>query len=107
MQKGDITDLAKTGNFLVIANWDVKPEFADEIADILAEFVVNARSEPGVNIFLVARKRNDAAAFVFYEVFADEKAFAAHQQTEWFKSLIQGRALPKLIRRERSEFTLL
>jgi quinol monooxygenase YgiN len=107
MHEGDIKDLAKSGNLVVIASWDVKPEFADEIADILAEFIVKARSEPGVNIFLIARKRNDPAAFVFYEVFADEKAFAAHQQTEWFKSLIQGRALPKLIRRERSEFTLL
>jgi len=107
MQKGDIENLAKPGGFLVVANWEVKPEFADEVAGILAEFIPQARSEPGVNIFLVGRKRNDPSAFIFYELFADEKAFAAHQETDWFNALIKSRALPKLIRRERSEFTLL
>ena len=42
--------------------------------------------------------------FFFYEVFADEAAFADHQQTEHFKTIIQGQALAKLAKRERSQF---
>ena len=40
----------------------------------------------------------------FYEVFADEAAFAEHQQTDHFKTIIQGQALAKLAKRERSQF---
>ncbi len=42
--------------------------------------------------------------FFFYEVFAAETAFAAHQQTEHFKKFILGEAIPKLAKRERSQF---
>jgi len=43
--------------------------------------------------------------FFLYELFADDAAFAAHQQTEHFKALVVGEALPKLERRERVQFT--
>jgi hypothetical protein len=33
----------------------------------------------------------------------DEAGFASHQQTDHFKSLIVGQALPKLARRERTQ----
>jgi quinol monooxygenase YgiN len=42
--------------------------------------------------------------FFFYEVFAGEAAFAEHQQTEHFKNIIVGQAIPKLAKRERSQF---
>jgi quinol monooxygenase YgiN len=42
--------------------------------------------------------------FFLYELFADDAAFAAHQQTEHFKTLVLGQALPKLARRERVQF---
>ena len=37
--------------------------------------------------------------------FADDAAFAAHQQTDAFKTLVVGHALPKLARRERVQLT--
>jgi hypothetical protein len=37
-------------------------------------------------------------------VFAGETAFADHQQTEHFKNIIVGQAIPKLAKRERSQF---
>ena len=43
------------------------------------------------------------ASFFFYEVFHDEAAFGAHQQSAHFKTLIQGEALPKLAKRERGQ----
>jgi quinol monooxygenase YgiN len=37
-------------------------------------------------------------------VFAGEAAFAEHQQTPHFKDIIVGQALPKLAKRERTQF---
>ena len=45
--------------------------------------------------------------FFFYEVFEDEAAFEAHQQTPHFKTLIAGEALPKLAKRERVQYAIL
>jgi quinol monooxygenase YgiN len=39
--------------------------------------------------------------FFLYELYTDESAFQAHQQTDHFKSLVLGKALPRLARRER------
>ena len=49
----------------------------------------------------------EIAQFLFYELFADEAAFAAHQTTKHFKSLIAGEALPLLSKRERAQYALL
>ena len=43
----------------------------------------------------------DPAKFLFYEVFSDEAAFEAHQQTPHFKRMILEEALPRLAQRER------
>lgn len=40
----------------------------------------------------------NANSIVFYEVLADEAAFADHQQTRQFKDIIVGQAIPKLAR---------
>jgi len=37
-------------------------------------------------------------------VFAGEAAFADHQQTSHFKDIIVAQAVPKLAKRERSQF---
>jgi len=59
------------------------------------------KSEPGTLIFWPHRSSANDRVFFLYELFADEAAFAAHQQTEHFKTLVIGQALPKLARRER------
>ena len=57
--------------------------------------------------FVIHRSRTEPAKFFFYEVFSDEAAFTAHQQTAHFKGLIAGEALPKLAKREREQYTIL
>jgi len=47
------------------------------------------------------RSSSDDRVFFLYELFADDAPFAAHQQTEHFKTLVVGEALPRLERRER------
>ena len=46
----------------------------------------------------------DPAKFLFYEVFSDEAAFEAHQQTPHFKQMILEEALPRLAHRERVQY---
>ena len=57
--------------------------------------------------FVIHRSRSEPAKFFFYEIFKDEAAFAAHQQTAHFKTLIAGEALAKLARRERAQYAIL
>ena len=63
-----------------------------------------AQHEPGVRAFMIHQSKSEPSEFFFYEVFENEDAFAAHQQTPHFKALIAGEALPKLVKRERAQY---
>jgi quinol monooxygenase YgiN len=73
----------------------------------LSRFAPQAQQEPGVESFVIHRSRTEPSKFFFYEVFKDEAAFGAHQQTPHFKSLIAGQALTKLAKRERAQYSIL
>jgi quinol monooxygenase YgiN len=94
-----------TGRLAVTATWHAKPGEAATVADILARLAPQARQEPGVQLFIVHRSVENPAQFLFYELFDDEAAFAAHQQTPHFRTLVQEQALPRLEKRERVQFT--
>jgi quinol monooxygenase YgiN len=95
------------GGFLVVAQWQTKPGEANNVAGILRRFLPQAQQEPGVRLFLIGRGKDDPSLFLFYELFADEAAFAAHQESDHFKSLIAGEALPLLANRQRTQYRLL
>jgi quinol monooxygenase YgiN len=92
---------------VIIARWKVTPGQEARVVDILGRFLPRAQAEPGVKSFQIVQGKEDAADFVFFEVFADEGAFAAHQAREHFKTLILGEALPLLADRQRAQYTLL
>ncbi len=96
-----------TGGLAVTAIWEARDGEADNVADILARFAPHARQEPGIRLFLVHRALENPAQFLFYELFEDAAAFESHQQTAHFKSLIVGEGLPRLIRRERVQYSVL
>jgi autoinducer 2-degrading protein len=63
------------------------------LADKVTEFLrftrqnhEGARSEPGNRRFDVLEQKNDPTRFVLYEVYEDETAFAAHQQTAHYSA---------------------
>jgi quinol monooxygenase YgiN len=91
----------------ISAIWEAKPGEEDAVAGILARLGEAARTEPGVKLFLVHRGTANAGQFLFYELFEDEAAFAAHQQTPHFKSLVLQQGLPKLANRERVQYAVL
>ncbi|HEY0182435.1 MAG TPA: antibiotic biosynthesis monooxygenase family protein [Rhodopila sp.] len=95
------------GDLLVVARWTAAPGQAGKVAEILNRFLPQAQAEPGVRWFQIARATEDVGQFLFYELFADEAAFAAHSMSEHFRTLILGEALPLLADRQRMQYTLL
>jgi quinol monooxygenase YgiN len=95
------------GGLLVVAQWEAKEGQADKVADILNQFLPEAQSDPGAKLFLIGRNKNNPAQFLFYEVFRDEAALKAHQESAYFKTYIAGQALPLLAKRERAQYALL
>ena len=95
------------GGFLVVAQWEAREGQADKVADILDRFLPEAQREPGAKLFLIGRDQENRSHFLFYELFVDEAAFKAHQESAHFKTFIAGQALPLLAKRERTQYALL
>jgi len=102
-----VSDAVSGGGLLVVAQWEAREGQADRVAGILDRFLPEAQREPGAKLFLIGRGRENPAQFLFYELFVDEAAFKAHQESAHFKALIAGQALPLLAKRERTQYTLL
>ncbi|MBO4223226.1 putative quinol monooxygenase [Bradyrhizobium neotropicale] len=102
-----VKDAVEGGGLLVVAQWEAKEGQADRIGDILSRFLPEAQREAGAKLFLISRAKDNPAQFLFYELFRDEAAFKAHQDSAHFKTYIAGEALPLLAKRERTQYALL
>jgi quinol monooxygenase YgiN len=103
LQESTMTTTDST-NLIVTAFWEVNSGEESAIAALLKDFLPQAQQEPGVREFQIHQNVARPREFFFYEVFAGEAAFAEHQQTDHFKNIIVGQAIPKLARRERQQF---
>jgi quinol monooxygenase YgiN len=102
-----VSEAVAGGGLLVVAQWEAREGQADRVADILDRFLPEAQREAGAKLFLIGRDRENRSHFLFYELFVDEAAFKAHQESAHFKTFIAGQALPLLARRERTQYALL
>lgn len=102
-----IADAVSGVGLLIVAQWEAKEGQADYVAGVLDRFLPEAQSEPGVKLFLIGRNKENPAQFLFYELFRDEAAVKAHQESTHFKTYIAGQALPLLAKRERAQYALL
>ncbi len=102
-----IGDAVSGAGLLVVAEWEAREGQAEAVAGILKQFLPEAQRDPGTKLFLIGRGKENPAQFLFYELFADEAALKAHQDSACFKTYIAGQALPLLARRERAQYTLL
>jgi quinol monooxygenase YgiN len=102
-----ISQAVHGGGLLVVAQWEAKDGEADKVAGILDRFLPEAQREEGAMMFLISRAKDNPAQFLFYELFRDEAAFKAHQESAHFKAYIAGLALPLLAKRERTQYALL
>jgi quinol monooxygenase YgiN len=87
--------------FVLVVQLKVKPESMDAFMKQLFENARNARKEPGCKQFDVLVDPTDRTKLLLYEVYNDEQAFEAHQQTPHFKKYF-AEAIPLLASRERS-----
>src|SRR3954468_16884581 len=102
-----VNEAVSGGGLLVVAQWEARDGEADRVAEILSRFLPEAQREPGAKLFLISRAKDNPAQFLFYELFRDEAAFKAHQESAHFKTYIAGQALPLLAKRERMQYALL
>lgn len=86
--------------FVLVVNLKIKPDSVDAFMNRLLENARGARTEPGCRQFEVLVDPNDRTRAMLYEVYDDESAFEAHQQTPHFKKYL-AEAVPLLAARER------
>jgi quinol monooxygenase YgiN len=65
----------------VIAEMRVRPGSERHVLDGLPDLVANSRAEPGCITFVAHQSPDDASVFKFFEVFADDRAFAVHKES--------------------------
>ena len=58
-------------------------------------------------MFTVNQSATKPSEFLLYDVFTDATAFAVHQETPHFKTMILEEALPLLSKRERVQYVSL
>ena len=91
-------------NFVLVVNIRIKPESVDKFMQALTVNAREARTEPGCKQFDVLVDPKDKTKVMLYEIYDDEKAFEAHQQTPHFKKYLAD-AVQLLASRERQVFT--
>jgi (4S)-4-hydroxy-5-phosphonooxypentane-2,3-dione isomerase len=87
--------------FVLAVQIRIKPENLEKFMQALQVNAREARKEPGCRQFDVLVDPNDKTKVMLYEVYHDDKAFEAHQQTPHFKKYL-AEAVPLLASRERS-----
>ena len=87
--------------FVLVVNIKIKPENVERWLPLALENAREARKEPGCKQFDVLVDPKDKTKVMLYEVYNDDKAFEAHQQTPHFKKYL-AEAVPLLASRERA-----
>jgi quinol monooxygenase YgiN len=79
----------------IAAKFRVRPEYADQWAELTSAFTGAVRAEPGCLWFDWSRSVDDPTEYVLIEAFRDDEAGAAHVHSEHFQ---QARSdLPPLL----------
>ena len=86
--------------FVLSVKLVVKRENLEAFGKAVQDNARNARKEPGCRQFDVLADPQDPTRMMLYEVYDDERAFEAHQQTPHFKKYL-AEAVPLLASRER------
>jgi len=86
--------------FVLSVDLRIKPENVEAFTAKAIENAADSRKEPGCRQFDMLVDPKDRTRLMLYEVYVDEKAFEAHQQTAHFKKYV-AEAVPLLSSRER------
>jgi quinol monooxygenase YgiN len=86
--------------FVLSVDLRIKPENVESFTAKAIQNADDSRKEPGCKQFDVLVDPKDRTKVMLYEVYLDETAFDAHQQTAHFKKYV-AEAVPLLASRER------
>jgi quinol monooxygenase YgiN len=89
--------------FVVAIRIVAKDGEADAVANILEKLVVPFMAEEGMKFFMPYRSPTDPSSFFVYELYANETAWEAHNNSSHFKSAIAD-LLQRCASRERVPF---
>ena len=89
--------------FVVAIRIVAKEGQADAVAEILKQLVAPSMAEEGMKFFMPYRSPTDPASFFVYELYTDQAAWDAHNNSVHFKSAIVE-LLPRCASRERVPF---
>jgi quinol monooxygenase YgiN len=90
--------------YTVSVTWIAKEGEEEAVATALQELVEPSRAEDGVLIYIPHRDPEDPRRFYIFEQYVDADAYTAHTETEHFKRLGFGDAIPRLEDRKREFF---
>ena len=90
-------------SFVLVVSIRIKPENVERWMKMALENAREARKEPGCRQFEVLVDPKEKTRVLLFEIYDDEKAFEAHQQTPHFKKYL-AEAVPLLASRERQVF---
>ena len=83
----------------IIVRIEPKPDKVEAFLELATYDARNSRKEPGCLRFDVLRHNDNPPRFAFYEVYKDEDAVKAHQQTEhyarWIREIEALQAVPR------------
>nr|WP_314840831.1 putative quinol monooxygenase [uncultured Microbacterium sp.] len=67
---------------VLYAEFTAIPAAADKVEELIQEYAVTVRSEPGNTSFEVYRRAEDPDRFVVFEIYRDREAFDEHLSAE-------------------------
>ena len=85
---------------VIVARWRPRAGEEEKVAAILRNLAAKIRDEPGNVSFAAHRAKDDPKDILLYEIYKSEAAFNTHRETEHFKTLVLGEAVPLLAFRE-------
>jgi quinol monooxygenase YgiN len=93
--------------YVVLATWRAEAGNEARVAEILREMMAETAREPGNLSYMAHQGLEDPRLFFLYEDYVDEPAFQTHLESEHFKRLVLGEALPLLQDRRRDVYRVL
>jgi quinol monooxygenase YgiN len=93
--------------FVVTARWVARTGHEREVRDAILALIAPSRAEPGCLCYVANEDPADPRVFFMYEQYVDEEAYRAHGESEHFRRLGHGTAIPLLEARERAFYATL
>jgi quinol monooxygenase YgiN len=90
--------------YVVTATWTVREGSEDTVLDAVRELTPLSRAEPGCRFYQAYHDPQEPLVIHLFEIYDDERAYQAHGDSEHFKRLGFGQAIPALDKRERAFF---